>query len=97
MKTLDSAVRAAIARRRPSRVSAKSPPPELGDDVELTPLEIVLAAIEVERHTLRTWSLDELAGIRTLGELVAFFESDGRSQSVRRAAMFDPALVETLK
>jgi acyl carrier protein len=82
MKSIDSLVRAALAHRVRRGCPTTDAPVALPDDVELTPLEIVLVVLDVEQSSARAWPLDSVVGIRTVGELRAFFCGDAFTQTV---------------
>jgi acyl carrier protein len=82
MKSIDSLVRAALANRVRRGCPTTDAPVALPDDVELTPLEIVLVVLDVEQSSACAWPLDSVVGIRTVGELCAFFCGDAFRQTV---------------
>jgi hypothetical protein len=86
MQSIDALVRNALATRAPREAATEGrrrvetattgAPFEADDDVELTPLEVVLVALDVEQATECEWPLERLASVRTVGELLAFFASE---------------------
>jgi hypothetical protein len=81
MNSMYSLVHAALVRRARRRGTDRvNAPIELRDDVELMPLEIVLVALDVEQSTARPWPVEELASVRTVGDLLAFFSDEPSPQ-----------------
>jgi hypothetical protein len=86
MHSIDALVRSALANRAPREAATggavrlesatAGAPFEPDDDVELTPLEVVLVALDMEQATACEWPLERLASVRTVGELLAFFASE---------------------
>jgi acyl carrier protein len=66
-------VRTTIARHAGRPASALHPGDNLENDLDLTPLELVLIAIEVEEAAGIDIPVEGLASLETLGELMRFF------------------------
>jgi hypothetical protein len=74
--SIEFAVRASLAHHVQRGTTPTHQPLEPADETELTPLEIILVALDIEQSTAREWPLEQLATVRTVGELVAFFSGD---------------------
>jgi hypothetical protein len=77
-------VRNTIARHAGRPASALHAHDRLEDDLDLTPLELVLIAIEVEEAAGSDIPVEGLASVETLGHLMRFFS---RALSPARRAL----------
>jgi hypothetical protein len=66
-------VRNTLARHAGCPASALHPGQRLEDDLDLTPLELVLIALEVEEAVGVGIAVEGLASVVTVGELMGFF------------------------
>jgi acyl carrier protein len=73
MVSMNVLVRNILARHLQRDVTTICASDDLERDLDLTPLEIVLVALEVEDVVRFHVELDELAGARTVADLIAFF------------------------
>jgi hypothetical protein len=73
MKSIDPIVRSVLARRLDCDVSTIRSRQELESNIALTPLELVLIALDVEEIWGVDWPIEELVSVRTVGALVSFF------------------------
>jgi hypothetical protein len=73
MKSLDAVVRESLARRLHRDGTTIHPWHRLEEDLDLTPLELVLLALDVEEIEDVSFSLEPLAKAHTVGDLFAFF------------------------
>jgi acyl carrier protein len=73
MRTDMQRVRATLARHAGCPASALHPGHRLESDLDLTPLELVLIAVEIEQDVGVSIPADGLASIQTVGELMGYF------------------------
>jgi acyl carrier protein len=66
-------VRKTIARRAGRPASSLHADDNLEDDLDLTPLELVLIAIDIEEAAGIDIPVEGLASVKTLGQLMRFF------------------------
>ena len=66
-------VRSTLARRAGCPTSALHPGHRLEDDLDLTPLELVLIALEIEEAVGVAIAVEGLASVETVGELMSYF------------------------
>jgi len=77
-------VRSTIARHVGCPSRALHPRQRLERDLDLTPLELVLIAIEIEEAFGIGISIEGLAGVGTLGDLMRFFSHALSSRRMER-------------
>jgi hypothetical protein len=73
MKSLRSVVLRVLSHHSGHPVDAIHPWQELEHDLDMTPLEIVLVALEIEGIEDTDLDVSGLARVRTVGELLTFF------------------------
>jgi acyl carrier protein len=73
MKSINAVVRESLARHLDRDASTIHASQLLEEDLDLTPLELVLVALDVEEVEDVTLPFEQLATARTVGELLAFF------------------------
>jgi acyl carrier protein len=73
MKSINAVVRESLARHLDRDESTIRPSQRLDEDLDLTPLELVLVALDVEEIEDVTIPLEQLEAARTVGELLRFF------------------------
>ncbi len=78
MRTIDQVVRRVLAHHTGRDVATIRPWQQLEEDLDLTPLEIVLVALEIEDALEVEIQAEELAGIATVGELASFVSRAAR-------------------
>jgi acyl carrier protein len=79
-------VRESLARHQDRDRSTIHPWQRLEEDLDLTPLELVLLALDVEEIEDVTLPLEQLATVRTVGDLLSFFaRTVARDKRARRA------------
>jgi hypothetical protein len=73
MKSTNAVVRGVLARHLNREVSSIYSWQHLERDLDLTPLELVLVALEVEELESVPIPVEELAATQTVGDLLSFF------------------------
>jgi hypothetical protein len=73
MRSLRSVVLRVLAHHSGHPVDAIHPWQELEHDLDMTPLEIVLVALEVEGIVDADLDVTDLARVRSVGDLLTFF------------------------
>jgi len=76
MPSTDAIVRAVLAHHLERDAGTMYPWLDLQDDLDMTPLELVLVALEIEEIEHTQIPFDELAGAHTVGDLLAFFSRE---------------------
>jgi acyl carrier protein len=85
MRTDMQLVRTTLARHAGCPATALHPGHSLEHDLDLTPLELVLIAVEIEEAVGIRIPVEGLASVQTVGELMGFF-SRALSRSRRSGA-----------
>ena len=75
MKSLTRIIRVVLAERLDRDVSKIHSWQQLGSDLDITPLELVLVALDIEEIADLRVPIEELASVRTVGELLSFFSA----------------------
>jgi acyl carrier protein len=76
MHSTDAIVRAVLAHHLERDATKIYPWLRLQEDLDVTPLELVLVALEIEEIEHRQLPFDELAGAHTVGDLLTFFSRE---------------------
>jgi acyl carrier protein len=76
MPSTEAIVRAVLAHHLELDARKMYPWLRLEDDLDMTPLELVLVALEIEEIEHTQVPIDELAGAHTVGDLLAFFSRE---------------------
>jgi acyl carrier protein len=86
MKAIQAIVRESLARHLDREPSAIHDWQRVEEDLDLTPLELVLVALELEEEDVRV-PFEQLAAVRTVGDLLALFaRARTRGEAVRTAS-----------
>jgi hypothetical protein len=75
VKTIDTVVRGVLAHHVRRNASAICPWHQLDRDLDVTPLELALVALEIEDIQAIQLPMEGLASVETVGELFAFVSS----------------------
>jgi acyl carrier protein len=73
MKSINAIVREALAHHLDRDASTIHPSQRLEEDLDLTPLELVLIALDMEELEDVALPFEQLATLRTVGDLFSFF------------------------
>ncbi|HEY3817901.1 MAG TPA: hypothetical protein VGL81_12055 [Polyangiaceae bacterium] len=76
MPSTDAIVRAVLAHHLERDPGAMYPWLRLQDDLDMTPLELVLVALEIEEIEHTQVAVDELAEAHTVGDLLTLFSRE---------------------
>jgi acyl carrier protein len=73
MRPINTVVRSTLAHHLECQESTLSAQQLLLEDLDLTPLELVIIAVEVEEIAEIALPFEQLEGVRTVGDLLGFF------------------------